>query len=198
MPITPNRLYPAQMNGPVISANGMAVDAGFEEAEAIEKYLYELSIDKADETELENIGLIIGYPRPLVPEGFNSENVLLLGPLPLESDPDIGLASVEHMVGGELSSIITSETNYMGLGNYRKILKAVAYVKRYGITLKVIDQIAATISNNYEISWEENADVLITFNENIGFKNIWLLTQLFYRIATTPQILIQSTEGEST
>lgn len=198
MPITPNRLYPAQMNGPVISANGMAVDAGFEEAEAIEKYLYELSIDKADETELENIGLIIGYPRPLVPEGFNSENVLLLGPVPLESDPDIGLASVEHMVGGELSSIITSETNYMSLGNYRKFLKAVAIIKRYGITLDAIDRIAATISDDYEIAWQANADILITFNEDIGYKNIWLLTQLFYRVATEPQVLIQSTEGEST
>jgi hypothetical protein len=198
MPITPNRLYPAQMNGPVISANGMAVDAGFEEAEAIEKYLYELSIDKADETELENIGLIIGYPRPLVPEGFNSENVLLLGPLPLESDPDIGLASVEHMVGGELSSIITSETNYMSLGNYRKFLKAVAIIKRYGITLDAIDRIAATVSDDYEITWQANADILITFNEDIGYKNIWLLTQLFYRVATEPQVLIQSTEGEST
>lgn len=198
MAITPNRLYPSQMNGPVISANGMAVDAGFEDAEAIEKYLYELSIDKADETELENIGLIIGYPRPLVPEGFNSENVLLLGPLPLETDPDIGLASVENMLGGELSSIVTSETNYMGLGNYRQFLKGMAYLKRYGITLKVVDEIAATISDDYTISYTEDADILIQFNENIGFKNIWILTQLFYRIATAPQVLIQSAGGEST
>lgn len=198
MPITPNRLYPAQMNGPVISANGMALDEGFENAEAIEKYLYELSIDTADETELENIGRLIGYPRPLVPEGFNSENVLILGPLPLETDPEIGLASVEHMVGGELSSIVTSETNYMGLGTYRKFLKAVAIIKRFGITLDAIDKIAQTVSNDYEISWEVNADILIKFNEDIGYKNIWLLTQLFYRIATEPQILIQSAEGEST
>ena len=198
MAIKPNRLYPFQMNGPVISANGMAVDAGFDDAKAIEKYLYELSIDKADETELESIGLLIGYPRPLVPEGFNSENILLLGPLPLETDPDIGLASVDHMIGGELSSIITSETNYMGLGNYRKFLKAVAIIKRYGITLSAIDQIASTVSSNYEIEWTEDADILIQFNEDIGYKNIWLLTQLFYRIATEPQILIQSAEGEST
>ena len=194
MAIEPNRLYPKQMNGPVISANGQAVDAGFEDAEAIEKYLYELSIDTADETELESIGLLIGYPRPLVPEGFNSENVLLLGPVPLETDYEIGLASVQNMSGGELSSIVTSETNYMGLGNYRKFLKGMAYLKRYGITLKVVDQIASSISDNYTISYTEDADVLITFNENIGFKNIWILTQLFYRIATEPQVLIMSTE----
>ena len=76
MAITPNRLYPSQMNGPVISVNGMAVDNRFSDAEAIEKYLYELSIDKADDTELDSIGLLIGYPRPLVPEGFNAENIM--------------------------------------------------------------------------------------------------------------------------
>lgn len=192
MPIEPNRLYPKQMNGPVISANGEAVNSGFEDAEAIEKYLYELSIDKAEETELENIGLIIGYPRPLVPEGFNSENVLLLGPVPLETDPDIGLASVDNMTGGELSSVVSSETNYMGLGNYRKFLKGMAYLKRYGITLKVIDEIVSSISNNYIISYTAEKDILVLFQENIGFKNIWILTQLFYRIATAPQVLIQT------
>ena len=166
----------------------------FSDAEAIEKYLYGLSIDTADETDLENIGLLIGYPRPLVPEGFNSENVLLLGPDPIETDYDIGLASVDSMVGGELSSVVTSETNFMSLGNYRKLLKGVAYLKRYGITLKVIDEIASSISENYTISYTADADILITYNENIGFKNIWILTQLFYRIATEPQVLIMSTE----
>ena len=197
MAITPNRLYPSQMNGPVISANGMAVDAGFEDAEAIEKYLYELSIDKAEETELENIGRLIGYPRPLVPEGFSSENVLLLGPVPLETDYEIGLASVQNMTGGELSSIVTSETNYMGLGNYRKLLKGMAYLKRYGFTLKVIDYIASTINDDYVIIYD-HADIVIQYNENIGYKNIWILTQLFYRVATAPQVIIQSAGGEST
>ena len=36
MAIEPNRLYPRQMNGPVISANGMAVYYDFSNAEAID------------------------------------------------------------------------------------------------------------------------------------------------------------------
>ena len=71
MEIEPNKHYPRQMNGPVISANGMALDSRFEDANAIQDYLYDLSIATAKETELENIGRIIGYPRPIVPEGFN-------------------------------------------------------------------------------------------------------------------------------
>ena len=83
MAIEANKYYPRQMNGPVISANGQAVNDEFSNAEAIEDYLYKLSIDTAQEAELENIGRIIGYLRPLVPEGFNAENLLLLGPVPI-------------------------------------------------------------------------------------------------------------------
>lgn len=195
MAIEPNKLYPSQMNGPVISANGMAVDAEFADAQAIEDYLYNLSIETAQDTELDNIGRIIGYPRPLVPRGFNAENILLLGTLPLASDAEIGLASVNSLVGGELSSVVKDETNFMSTGMYRKFLTSFAILKRYGITLKAIDKIAAILSDNYDIEYDENADIGIVFHEDIGFKNIWILSQLFYRIATEPQILIYS-EGE--
>lgn len=196
MAIEPNQYYPKQMNGPVISANGYAVNAEFTDAETIEAYLYNLSIDTANETELENIGRLIGYTRPLVPEGFNAENIFLFGSEPLTQDALIGFSTVDSQVGGQLTSIVLDETNYMDLGTYRKFLKAVAVIKRYGITLKSVDLVAATISQNYEIEFDENADITVNFLENIGFKNIWLLTQLFYRIATEPQILITAEEGE--
>lgn len=195
--IEPNKLYPKQMNGPVISATGSAVNTEFYDAEAIENYLYGLSIDTANETELENIGRIIGYLRPLVPEGFNAENILLLGTIPLVTDEEIGLATVNTNIGGQLSSAVVSETNFMGLGTYRKFLKATAVLKRYGVTLKSVDYIAATVSQNYDIEFEEDTqDIVIYFHDNIGFKNIWILTQLFYRIATEPQVLIMADEGE--
>ena len=195
--IEPVKYYPKQMNGPVISAQGHALDSRFYDAQAIESYLHDLSIDTADETELENIGRIIGYLRPLVPEGFNSENILLLGTLPLTQDVDIGLAQVGTEIGGQLSTIVVQDTNFMSLGTYRKFLKAMAVLKRYGITLKSVDYIATTISQNYEITFDEDTqDIVVTFSDNIGFKNIWILTQLFYRIATAPQVLVIADEGE--
>ena len=195
--IEPSKYYARQMNGPVLSANAEALDQELNDAKAIENYLYNLSIDTAKETELENIGRIVGYLRPLVPEGFDSENVLLLGNLPLVQDEEIGLSTVGSQIGGQLSTIQTSDTNYMSLGLYRKFLKAVAELKRYGITLKSVDFIASTISQDYTIEWDEDTqDIIITFNDNIGFKNIWILTQLFYRIATEPQVLVVSDEGE--
>jgi len=195
--IEPSKYYARQMNGPVISANAAALEDELTDAKAIENYLYNLSIDTAKETELENIGRIVGYLRPLVPEGFDSENVLLLGNLPLVQDEEIGLSTVGSQIGGQLSTIQESDTNYMSLGLYRKFLKAVAELKRYGITLKSVDFIASAISQNYTIEWDEDTqDIIITFNDNIGFKNIWILTQLFYRIATEPQVLVVSDEGE--
>ena len=195
MVIEPNKRYPRQMNGPVISANGMAVNSRLEDAQAIEEYLYNLSIDTADDTELDNIGLIIGYPRPVVPEGFNSENILLLGTYPpLLSDLKIGLAEVGTEGGGELSTVVPDDTNYMNTTTYRAFLKSVAVLKRYGITLKSVDMIASNMSLDYELKYDENGtgDIEIVYNEDIGFKNIWILTQLFYRIATEPQVLISS------
>lgn len=192
MTIEPNRLYPHQMNGPVISANGNAVNARFSDALAIEDYLYNLSIDTADDTELNNIGLIIGYPRPVVPEGFNAENIMLIGTLPLQSDAMIGLSTLGEEIGGELSTLVPDETNYMNTGTYRKFLKSIAVLKRYGITLKSVDMIAKAVSSNYELNFTADGDILIDFQEDIGFKNVWILTQLFYRIATEPQVLISS------
>lgn len=192
MPIEPNRLYPRQMNGPVISANGVALDDEFSDAETIESYLYNLSIDTANDTELDNIGLLIGYPRPVVPEGFNAENILLLGTLPLQSDSQIGLSEVGSEVGGELFTLVPDEANYMNTGTYRKFLKSIAVLKRYGVTLKSVDLIAKNISQNYELNFTADGDISIDYQEDIGFKNIWILTQLFYRIATEPQVLITS------
>lgn len=192
MAIKQNKFYPKQMNGPVINAIGNSICKELEKAVAIQDYLYNLSIDTAQETELENIGRIIGYVRPLVPEGFNSENIMLIGTLPLAQDASIGLATVGSSVGGELSSVIGSDTGFMALGTYRKFLKSMAVLKRYGITLESIDKVVSVIGDEYEISYNANKDIVVHFTNNIGYKNIWILTQLFYRIATSPQVLITS------
>lgn len=186
------KYYPAQMNGKVINSFGNAQSARFSDAEKIQEYLHNLSIDSANETELENIGRIIGYVRPLVPQGFNAENILLLGGLPLEIDASIGLANVGSATGGTLSTVTKTETGFMDLGLYRQLLKSIAVLKRYGITLKSVDMIASVINKNYVLEFDENADIVIRYKKPIGYKNVWILTQLFYRTMTEPQVLIVS------
>ena len=65
-----------------------------------------------------------------------------------------------------------------------------AYIKRYGITIYAVDQIARLIDSQYTIGWDGNRDITVDFERNIGYKNVWILTQLFYRLATSPQVII--------
>lgn len=190
--ITPNKNYPKQMNGPVISAFGNAVDEELKEAQFIENYLYGLSIRTAQATELDNIGRIIGYVRPLVPEGFNTENLFIFGDLPMIQEPSNGFSTIDSTIGGRLSSIYSGETGFMPDDLYRQLLTQIAFLKRYGITLVSVDKICSVINKNYTISWNENKDIEVKFNESIGYKNIWILTKIFYSIATSPQVLILS------
>lgn len=190
--IEQNKYLPSQMTGPVVNSVMKALDDELSDADTIINYLYNLSIANAQETELESIGCIIGYPRPLVPDGFNQENLLLLGTLPITTDPEIGLSSVGENYGGLLTSIGSDSGNYMSLGMYRDFLQKISYIKRYGLTLKSIDSIAALVSTDYELIIEENSDITIAYNTAIGYKNLWILTQLFRRIATIPQVLITS------
>ena len=195
MGISLSKYLPKQMNGPIVNAEMQAIDQSLENSDAIINYLYSLSLTAAKDTELESIGCLIGYPRPLVPEGFSDENIMLLGSLPLEEDTEIGLSTVNSEIGGRLSTTEKSETGYMDLGLYRKMVEKVAILKRYGITLYSIDEIASLISKNYTLSWDSNQDLVISYTESIGYKNIWILTQLFYRISTEPQVKVV-TQGD--
>ncbi len=188
--IEPSKYLPRQMNGPVLNSVLAAIEDGLADAKEIENYLYRLSINTADETELETIGCLIGYPRPLVPEGFNDENLFVLGTIPIATDINTGFSTIDSEVGGVFASVRRSTNNYMDLNLYRNILDKVAYIKRYGITLFSVDKIAKLISSSYTLTWNANHDIVINFTQNIGYKNIWVLTNLFSRIATEPQVII--------
>lgn len=190
--IEPCEYYPKQMNGQVISAVGRAMKDELSDAAAIEDYLHGLSILTAKETELENIGRIVGYVRPLVPESFTSEYLLIISNLPLSRDELTGISSVGSEVGGELSSLAQSKAGKMALGTYRKFLDKMAILKRYGVTVQSVIEIAALISPNFTLTYNADHDLVVTYGTDIGYKNLWLLTQLFYRVATEPQVLIIS------
>lgn len=191
--IKQSKYMPKQMNGPVLNAAKAGIEDRLSDAKYIENYLYMLTIQSAEETELENIGKIIGYPRPLVPEGFaDEENMFLFWSLPFEQNALIGFSEIDSEIGGRLATTKESSTGYMNLGLYRTFLDKVAYVKRYGVTLYAVDQIARLIDSEYTIEWNENQDIEVTFARYIGFQNLWILSQLFLRIATSPQVIIYS------
>lgn len=187
--MTQSKYLPKQMNGSIVNAYMQALEDRLENAKTICDYLHGLSIATAQETELENIGKIIGYPRPLVPIGFEQENVFLF----TEScivDNSIGFSATDSEVGGRFVSTTSSSANYMNLGLYRSVLDKIAYIKRYGVTLYSVDKIASLISKNYTIYYDENKDIVIHFSEYIGYQNLWLLSNLFYKFVSLPQVHI--------
>ena len=198
--INQSKYLPKQMNGPVVNSVMAGLEDRLYDAEKICDYLYGLSILTAQETELENIGCIVGYPRPLVPEGFEDETeggFFIFTTLPMTQNVTTGFSVVDNEVGGQLSTITRSKTGYMALGLYRKFLDKVAYIKRYGVTLYSVDMIAKLFTDDYTITYDEAQNIELTFNSNIGYKNVWILTNLFNRFATIPQVLVYSeTEGE--
>lgn len=189
--IEQSEYLPKQFNGPVINATMQALNKCLEDSDSVCEYLHGLSIRTAQETELENIGRILGYPRPLVPEGFEQESVFLFTTI-LETDATMGFSTVDSEVGGRFVSTGLSESNYMDLGLYRKFLDKIAYIKRYGITLSSVDSIAKAVDDNYTIEYDENSDFVLTFANSIGFKNLWVLSSLFQRFATSPQVQVFS------
>lgn len=198
--INQSKYLPKQMNGPVVNSVMAGLEDRLYNANKICEYLYGLSIETAQETELESIGCLVGYPRPLVPEGFEDETeggFFIFTTLPMTPDVASGFSVVDSEVGGQLSTIARSKTGYMALGLYRKFLDKVAYIKRYGVTLYSIDMIAKLFTDDYTITYSEEQNIELTFNSNIGYKNVWILTNLFNRLATIPQVLIYSeTEGD--
>lgn len=188
MAIEQSKYLPKQMNGPVINSVMAGLEQRLEDAQTIQEYLYNLSIDTAQETELESIGCLVGYPRPLVPEGFALDNIFIFTTAPSVIQTDIGFSAVESEVGGRFVSITPSDTNYMSLGLYRQFLSRVAFIKRYGVTLYSVDQIAKLVDSEYTITWDENKDIELNFTNPIGFQNLWILSSLFYRLATSPQV----------
>lgn len=195
MAIEQSKYLPKQMNGPVVNSVMQALEERLSDAKTIEEYLYGLSIQTAQETELENIGRIIGYPRPLVPVGFDEDNIFLFTQ-DIESDYDVGFSTVGSEIGGRFASVQGSQTNYMDINLYRQVLDKIAYIKRYGITIYCIDQIARLIDAEYEIEWIEDNDILLYFPNYIGYKNLWILSQIFLRFETIPAVQIISETEE--
>lgn len=189
--INQGEFLPKQMNGIVVNSFAQSLDDEFSASEKICDYLHNLSIITANDDELDSIGCIIGYPRPLVPQGFAEENLLILGNIPLQTDIKNGLAKAGQSVGGLLTTALPTINSYkLDSGLYRKFLERIAIIKRYGITLSSVDGIASLINKDYEIYFDKNSDIVINYNKPIGYKNVWILTNLFYRFCTIPQVIV--------
>ena len=175
-------------------------------------YLTNLSIDNAQEKELEDIGLWIGYPRPYIPSEFLTNNAFLFDSLSsrtaLPALPAAIPMSLDHHIysplhgfsglsdpldGGRFISVLETETK-LPLAIYAAILKIIAFIKYNGWTMLALDKMFYLAGLSYTFSWDINNDIVLTYTplDTISPIYVFIFEQIIAMFETLPRITIVS------
>jgi hypothetical protein len=168
------------------------IQASFDACDELTDYWLTMTIDTANEKDVENIGLLIGFPRPAVPNGLD-ETSFLFGSEALapQIDTNTGFGSIyDPLKGGKMSSVFYVSTNLLPLALYREILKIFAIVKYNGLSLSAIDSLVSIAGIPYTFAWDSDADLTVTFETVLPTNYIWLFQTIFDVFCTAPQVLI--------
>ena len=187
-----NEYLNPQFSGNYCQAVIDGIQDSFDDADELTDYFYGMNIDTANESDLEFIGMWIGFPRPAVPNGLDEVSFIFgsesLAP---QIDTNTGFGSTsDPLKGGHLSSVFYVRTNLLPLALYRQILKIIAIVKYNGLSLPAIDQLVSIAGIDYLFSWDGYGDLVITFAETLPTNFIWLFQKVFDLFCTAPQIIL--------
>jgi hypothetical protein len=192
-----NTFLARQFSGPVIQAVADGLQASFDATASLIAYWNALDLSSATGPELDFMGQIAGYHRPLVPIQFLSPNVFTLGNSALWEQVNVltGLGDTTNpTIGGQLASVFGSVNSLMPDSWYRQIIPLVAQVKYYGLTLYTIDlvvgNIAALAGVTYLLSYKTNGDVVVTFSATITYMLLWVLQAVFSEYETSCVVTI--------
>jgi hypothetical protein len=199
-------------SGDVCQSVEQGVEGSYNATLTLTNYLANLSIDNAQEKELENIGLWIGYPRPYIPSEFLTTNAFLFDSLSsrtaLPALPAAIPMSLDHHIysplhgfsgldapldGGRFTSVLNTETK-LPLDIYRAILKVIAFIKWHGWTMEALDKMFYLAGLSYTFSWDSLNDVVVTFTplDTINPIYIYIFGQIIAMFETLPRINIIS------
>jgi hypothetical protein len=158
-------------------------------------YFHDLSIDTANEKELEEIGKLIGFIRPYVPDAFILDNAFLFFDIPGGGGRVVsyynGFSSLSHPeIGGRFTSIDTNLVK-LPLDIYRDLLKKVSYIKYNGLTIVSLDNLLSLSTAGYLITWDVNHDIVVSFDPSyLSGLFVYVLRQIIDIFAVQPNILI--------
>ena len=148
------------------------------------EYRSTISIDTAEEKDLEEIGKLIGFIRPLIPPEVVLETLFRFSSVTgAPSFSSIGLSSIDGSVTGGIlygDGLVTG--NIMPLPLYRQLLKAIAKLKWERFSMVSIDKICNILSTGYVISYNTVHDIIITFTTStISYANLYIAAIIFDR-----------------
>ena len=186
-----NTYIGSQFSGPVIQAMMDAILGSFQDTDDLVNYWKDLDLATAVGGELDFMGALAGFPRPLVPETFYPGTFEFGDSASFPHfDTTKGLGdSTTPGVGGILGSAISQP---MDDANFRLLIPIAAILKYYGLTIYSVDLLAHWTGVPYTIGFTDgnDEDILLTFATEISTVQIWILTTLFDKYATEPTVVI--------
>jgi hypothetical protein len=182
-------------SGDYVQSTIKGIDDNIEATKILVDYYENLTIEDANEEDTENIGLLIGFPRPSLPSDLDEEHFLFSEEAASpEYDAGTGFGTVEDPdIGGRFSSVYYVNTNLLSLGIYKDLLEKIAWIKYNGLSLDAVDELIYIIGYDYEFSYNEWGDLVITFLETLPTNWVYILEKIFNIFCTAPQILIVNT-----
>lgn len=179
-------------SGDIVLTTQTAVEGSYGATEELLDYLSSLSLSTALEKEIENIGLWIGYPRPYVPDEFLSDNAFLFfkhADFPVTS-ADHGFSSLTNPLSGGRLISLTENASKLPLDIYAPLLAVVAQIKFNGWTLYTLDKMLYLAGVNYEITFDANKDIVVTFDSVIHPIYTFLFELIIDEFSILPRITL--------
>lgn len=195
-------LFPPQFSGPTAQNVKAAIVADMTYTQPLIDYAYALSIDTALDTQLAEIGLLIGLPWLSLPPGYATDTEFLFGDsaaFPL-TDTAHGLGDSTawpNLIGGIMGDASGGGGSLIAPALYRKTLKAFARLKFGGLTFNNIDNMAFVFTPLYTITCPRTGftsgfayDIDLALTGTVQAANVLLLQQIFSKLCSTPQIFV--------
>lgn len=187
-----NEFLLKRLNGPIAQATIDGMQLSFDSAKELTSYLYTISIDTAYEKELEEIGKLIGFPRPFVPNEYltNNQFTFFDNPGTVTIDLDHGFGDLDFPeIGGRFTDIDQNLVK-LPLDVYRQVLKKFAYIKYTGFSIESIDNLMSLTGGDYEIAWNANHDIEVTFTPALSSIYVYVYGIIFNIFCTNPTVII--------
>ena len=201
--MNPNPYLWPQLSGPIAQAVVTGIQNAFQEPLPLIQYWSTLSILTAQDVDgtLNYVGALSGYPRPLVGDIFYNALLLILvdANLPPTNSTTYGLSDAATWPsgpGGQLDTALPISTNEMPATWYQQMLPIVAQAEYYGLSLQIIDILAAWANTNgggtgYTILRDSYNNIVVVFTSYTDPRTLYIANLVVQALETLPLVVFE-------
>ena len=201
--MNPNPYLWPQLSGPIAQAVVTGIQNAFQEPLPLIQYWSTLSILTAQDVDgtLNYVGALSGYPRPLVGDIFYNALLLILvdANLPPTNSTTYGLSDAATWPsgpGGQLDTALPISTNEMPATWYQQMLPIVAQAEYYGLSLQIVDILAAWANTNgggtgYTILRDSYNNIVVVFTSYTDPRTLYIANLVVQALETLPLVVFE-------